>query len=688
MKNLRAYFIISLVLCICIMSLVLYVCISPKTPAASVAEQENSLLRVYEVNKRVCDFPDKEDFSTPETAYAVINRVMASGEQGKWRQISVKSLADRLSPTNAKVKEVKPEYAKVLLNARILEVRIFREQRAVVLAELMLDPDNPKIDKRYLELENGRWLNKGQDPSADSLEEARAETNAKFAYMLEKPSRPKIKGSEAYLKPFVEFLKNKAEEPKAFVMKVMAEYKVTIIGEIHHRPRYWAFNSSLVTEPDFPQHIGTIYLELPSNDQELVDQFLDADKCDTAPVIEMLRDNLWMGWPDQAMLDFFITVWMVNQNLEPQDRLQIVLVDMQRPWSQIEKRQDLGRYSVNRDKFMAENILKDLHEHPQDKRNTLFIVGVGHTALNFEYFEEAPVMTAGWYLRQRLGPENVYAVFQHRCVQTNMGRVDGRLCLGLFDSAFAAVGNKPMIFPLDIGPFGKDQYDADPDRPVSSTYKDGFNAYLHLGPLETEIFSPLIAGFYTDDFVKELERRYQLMYGKGWADAYRQDKSDAESFINWMGNSWGRPRRGWHQKNLGPINAWHLGGRDWKQAIKDEKVQQAVKQPEIIEKVAKEFFDKLCQVPPIVAPYQTYTNYPKHRKWIKDTFTKNPIVSVKLDAVFLDKSNRPAVPYKLILKDGTILEGVLPFLYDAKNKRWYGTEGIDWHLQSKNHRGK
>ena len=190
MKNLRAYFIISLVLCICIMSLVLYVCISPKTPAASVAEQESSLLRVYEVNKRVCDFPDKEDFSTPETAYAVINRVMASGEQSKWRQISVKSLADRLSPTDAKVKDVKPEYAKVLLNARILEVRIFREQRAVVLAELMRDPNNPKIDKRSLELENGRWLNKGQGHSASSLEEARAETNAKFAYMLEKPSRP------------------------------------------------------------------------------------------------------------------------------------------------------------------------------------------------------------------------------------------------------------------------------------------------------------------------------------------------------------------------------------------------------------------------------------------------------------------------------------------------------------------
>lgn len=676
MKNPRAYFILSL-------PLALYLFINTMTPSASLAEQNGGLLRIYKVNKKVCDFPDKEDFSTPEAAYAVINRVMASGEQSKWRQISVKSLEDRLSPSNAKAKEVKTENAKVWLNARILEVRIFREQRAVVLAELMWDPNNPKIDKRYLELEDGRWLNNGQDPSADNLEEARAESNAKFAYMLERPSRPRIKDPKAYLKPFVEFLKTKAEEPKAFVMKVLAEYKVTIIGEIHHRPRYWAFNSSLVTEPDFPQHIGTIYLELPSNDQNLVDRFLAAEDCNTVPVIEMLRDNLWMGWPDQAMLDFFITVWMINQNLEPQQRLRIVLVDMQRPWSKIEKQQDWGRYSVNRDKFMAENILKDLREHRGDKRNTLFIVGVGHTALNLEYFKDAPVMTAGWYLREKQGPENIYAIIQHRCVQTNMGRADGRLCMGLFESAFAAVGNKPVIFPLDIGPFGKEPYDADPDRPVSSSYRDGFNVYLYLGPLETEIFSPLIAGFYTDDFVKEIEHRFKLMYGKGWAEAYRQDKSNAESFISWMGNSWGKPRRSWQVDFLGPMDVWHRGVKDWKQAIEEQKIEQVAEQPEIIAKVAKDFFDKLCLDPPVVGPYQTYTNYPMHRKWIKETFSKNPVVSVELGEVFSDKSKRPAVPYKITLKDGTILKGVLPFQYDAVNKNWYGVEGIDWHLQNK-----
>jgi hypothetical protein len=677
---------------ITVLSIVLGVCLSAFLSAPIRASEQNNeaansddgskLLRVYQVDRKVSDFPEREDFSTPEAAYAVINRVLAGGEKGKWRQISVKSLADRLPPTDTKAEKINPENAKVWLNARILEVRIFREKRAAVLAELMWDPNNPKIDKRYLELENGRWLNNGQDSPADSLEEARAESNAKFAYMLEKASRPRIENPKAHLKPFVEFLNNKSEEPKAFIMKVLAEYKVTIMGEIHHRPRYWAFNSALVTEPDFPQHIGTIYLEQPSNNQELVDKFLAADKCDTALVIEMMRDDLWMGWPDQAMLDFFITVWMVNQNLEPQERLRIVLVDKQRPWSQIEKKQDWGKYSVNRDKFMAENILKDLREHQQDKRNTLFIVGVGHTGVNLEFFEGAPVMTAGWYLHKALGPKNIYAIIQHRCVQTNMGRVDGRLCLGLFESAFAAVGNKPMIFPLNTGPFGKEPYDADPEEPVSSLHKDGFNAYLYLGPLETEIFSPLIAGFYTDDFVKEIERRHQLMYGRGWADAYRQDKSDAQTFIKWMGNSWGKPRRKWQADILGPMDAWHLGGKDWKQTIAEEKAQQAIEQPEIIEKVANDFFDKLCQAPPVVGPYQTYTDYPRHRKWIKDTFSRNPIVLVKLDAAFLDQSERPAVPYKLTLKDGTILEGVLPFQYDARNKHWYGVEGIDWHLQS------
>ena len=265
---------------------------------------------------------------------------------------------------------------------------------------------------------------------------------------------------------------------------------------------------------------------------------------------------------------------------------------------------------------------------------------------------------------------------------TNMGRVDGRLCLGLFESAFAAIGNRPIAFSLETGPFGKQRYDADPDRPVSSTYKDGFNAYLYLGPIEQEIFSPLIAGFYTDVFVNELDRRYHIMYDKSLVEGCGLEKCDSEHFIRWM-NSWGKPRQKWQEFMLGPIDAWHKGGNNWKQSIRDEKIKMAMEEPEIIEKFAKEFFDGLCKLPPVLGPYQTYSDWRGHRKWISETLASNPIHSVKLGTLFLDKSNRPTIPYKLVLKDGAILEGFLPFDYDAQQKGWYGVEGIDWHLQKK-----
>jgi len=80
-------------------------------------------------------------------------------------------------------------------------------------------------------------------------------------------------------------------------------------------------------------------------------------------------------------------------------------------------------------------------------------------------------------------------------------------------------------------------------------------------------------------------------------------------------------------------------------------------------------------------------------KWICNTFKGNPIVKVELGEVFIsdvkeaDLKNLPAVPYKLTLKDGRIIEGNLPFRYLPKRKGsevkayWQGLHGIDWHLQ-------
>jgi len=682
--------------------------VTPVLPAGSEVETPERQVDVYKVNKRVRDFPEREDFTAPESAYAVVNRVMARGEEGAWRRISVRNLADRLPPADRPASQVSSETARRYLDANILEVMVFAGRHAAVIAALPSQAGVPVYDRRTFGLEDGRWLNKGQSHFS-TLERARTSFARYCAHLVQQARvRPRVEDPEGHLKPFVQFLRAHAQAPKPFVMRALAEHPFTIIGEIHHRPRYWAFNCSLVTDPNFPTHVGTIYLELPSNDQHLVDTFLAGRDCDTTPVIEMLRDNLWMGWPDQAMLDFFMTVWMRNQSLSPERRLRIVLVDMQRPWSRIEQRQDWRQYETDRDKLMADNIVQDIRKHWAETRHRLFIVGVGHTALNMEYVQGFPVTSAGWHLRKRLGADRIYAIFPHRAVQTNAGRVSGRLAFGLFESAFAALGNAPMAFPLDVGPFGAEPYDADPDNLVGSTYADGFDAYLYLGPLETEIFSPLIAGFYTDTFVKELARRFRMMHGRSWAQAYQQASMNPETFIAWMGNSWGKPRQDWWPGVLGPLDAWHRGGRDWKQPLAEEKLAHVMDHPEEVVQAARTLFKDIQD-----ADYDAFLNgrmpwdrfptagrYMAHRwhdqlvLWICKTFKDNPIVAIQVGDVFvgdreiLGRRRWPTVAYELTLKDGTILKGELAFEFnfDGGKGHWHGMEGIDWHLQPEKNR--
>lgn len=139
---------------------------------------ETERLRVYRVDRKVSDFPAGEDFNTPESAYAAINRVMAQDDPEGWLRVSPKRAAARLGTSSGdREKPVDPAWARTVLNANILEVRI-KGDRAVVIAEFPQPADKSSppirepIDSRYLVLEEGKWLNKGHD-GFDRASEAR-----------------------------------------------------------------------------------------------------------------------------------------------------------------------------------------------------------------------------------------------------------------------------------------------------------------------------------------------------------------------------------------------------------------------------------------------------------------------------------------------------------------------------------
>ena len=654
-------------------------------------------IRVYEVGRRVRDFPAEESLSTPENAYATFNRYWASGDLLVWRRLSVPRIAERMEAPAVPKRVMSPRAVENLLDTEVVEVRIWREDFAMVFGRLPRGGTEP-IDIRWLERVGDRWLNAGND-LRNGLEAARAlfaATCARREQERTERQRPPVTDPEACLGPFVEHLRTRGEEPRSLMMRALREHRLVILGEIHHRPRYWAFNVAMVREKEFPARAGRIYLELPVNDQALVDRFLAADTLDSAPIVEMLRDMLWMGWPDQPMLEFFEAVWQVNRHLAPAQRIRVVLVDMARPWREIRKREDWRKYDVDRDDFMARQVVADFKAEA-GARHALFIVGASHALLNMPGFDGQPRRTAGWHLRQELGTNQVFAVFPHTVEMSNNGAVRGRLVQGLFETAFARFGKRPVAFDLTQGPFAEQLFTAFPDQPTPGRFKDGYDAYLYLGPLEDEGFSPLIPGFYTDDFVQELDRRHQIMFGKGLVEGCRLDRLDGASFTAWMERDWGQARRAWSAASLGPLEAWRYGG-DWEERMRVERHAEAVRDSTGVLAAARRLFeaireadyhrdwrtrDRWQEFPAADVSYCVYTDYPGWVDRICGRFKTNPVVSVTLGSVLSDSAGRPVVPYKLTLRDGSRLEGDLPFRWQPRQGRWEGVEGLDWHGRAK-----
>lgn len=135
-----------------------------------------SIFQKYPVDRSVADFPAGEDFSTPEAAYATINR-MDRSDPVAWRRVSIARSAKRFAAEAEQVQLVAPERAKVRANTRIREVLVWNMTKAAVIAELPQGSSGKKpvepIDVRSFELENGRWLNAG-DSGFKSVEDARA----------------------------------------------------------------------------------------------------------------------------------------------------------------------------------------------------------------------------------------------------------------------------------------------------------------------------------------------------------------------------------------------------------------------------------------------------------------------------------------------------------------------------------
>jgi len=468
------------------------------------------------VDKRIGEFSDAFDLSSPLSACVSFNYLMLNGRESRLGPASSQRIRAFLPGPGTPDSRVSEKKRSAMLNAVVNEVIVYKDAVACVVSR----PSEEYYSMRYMSREGGLWLNAGEDMGM-SLDECRKTFAKKAALFYDYTKRiPVLAHVPTDAAPFAKYLKKSGRDPKAFVLEAVARHELVIYGEIHRRQWSWDFCRSVIGDRAFPDSVGTVYMEISAHKQNDLDAFLAKETPDPELILGTFREMQSEGWPDKGMYEFLLDVWRLNRTLPAAKRIRVVAVDIPRPYGAFRTAEEQRKYfdaAPNRNAFMAETIEKDIRSH-RDPRHGLFIVGTGHVyrtaAPGFASSASATdIPSAGALLSARFPRGEVYSLFTHQAIIANNGSLQGRLRGGAFDEAFALNGNAPVAFTIAGSPFGKEPFDALPEisyKTITGTFADNYDGYIFLGPLDDEPMDYMLTDLYSDDFVKELGRRAAL----------------------------------------------------------------------------------------------------------------------------------------------------------------------------------
>ncbi|MCL1969708.1 MAG: hypothetical protein FWF65_09220 [Bacteroidetes bacterium] len=485
---------------------------------------------IIEVNKQLKDFPDVYDLSTPLNAGITCTYFLINGTDNLWDDASVERYPEpnkkNILPNRVVDETIKERF----LNDTIKELIIYKDSIAGLLIKRC---NSDRYNIRILILENGRWLNYCENGGGASFEYWREWF---YTTVLDLPNRLQrtleLKAVSTDTLAFVNYVKQYGAEPKEFLLKALAQYPLVIYGEIHRSKVSWDLLSSLLIDPRFPETVGTIFVELPSYQQDEFDRFYASKKLNTEILLDIMRSFQIDGWFDKGEYEFLINVWKLNQTLPANKQIRVIATDEQLPYKSLHSKEDFEnarKNAMDRNTCMAD-VVEHTLKTKADKRNCLFTVGFGHAYKShvpggYSSAEgQEPALSAGAQLAQRLSDKSVFTIQRHVPCMTNNGAF-GLVRQGLFDYVFEKNGNQPVAFNLDDSPFGREPYDADLDNAFDSragNYANNFDGYIFLQPLKDEDSDYILYDIVSDKFVNEIKRREAI---SGWK-LYRSIKGE------------------------------------------------------------------------------------------------------------------------------------------------------------------
>jgi len=486
------------------------------------SQEVKSDIKLRSIEKQVKEFSNKYDLSTPLNSFITFKYLKSEGKQKLYRSVNsyrIKGAFPKENAPDARVKDTKKEK---LLNTKIREIIVYKDSIACVITDYTTAP---MCIITYLSLEDGKWLNAGEDLGND-LADARKKFKKKAKNFLHFIHRIKeFKNVPTDTKPFVDYLKKNAKAPKEFLLNALASHKIVVYGEIHRRKTSWDLWKTTIKDPSFVKNVGTVFMELSSDKQKELDTFFANKELDTEIILDIFREVQFSGWYDKGMYEFIIELWKLNKKLPKNKQIRVVIVDIPRPFHSFKSKEEMRNHfknTLDRNEQMA-TIIAETIKTQHSNRNNLFIVGAAHAyksavpGIGVGRPRSVAKPTAVAQLVTLFSDKDVFTIFPHTPILNNNGSIYGKIRNGMFDKAFAEAGNKAMAFNLKDSPFGKEPFgglhEIAYDRRAGS-YEDNYDAYMFLEPLESEQDEYFLYELISDKFVKELERRAKIIKTK------------------------------------------------------------------------------------------------------------------------------------------------------------------------------
>lgn len=472
-------------------------------------------VRVRPLTTRVRDYSSRFDLSDPVQAFVTLQNLKAQGRVSQYRSVASYRTRGFYAPTDAPDVVVAPDRRDAILETPIRALLSYGQDVAAVVSPFQ----ESMLLVTYFTRERGEWRHAGEDLGKD-FDDACAVFGTKAKnFSLVAARTEALRSVAASEDRIVAYLQERGQAPDALILDALAAHRLTIYGEVHRRKASWDLLRKIVAAPQFAERVGTVFLELSSDAQPALDAFFESARPAPDGLWSIFQNTQIDGWYERGLFEFLTDLRARHRALPANRRLRIVAVDIARPFGSIRTAEEMERHfssAPDRNSQMAARILESLRT-TRDGRNALFVVGVGHAfrsgAPGIASGQRNPKPSAAAQLVEALGSSRVFTIFQHAPIIGNDGTIHGLVRQGVLDTTFRRLGDRPVAFRIAGSPIANEPFDGLFETMYATEtgeWAANYDAYLFLGPLQTEPADYLFSDFVTDAFVAELKRRAAL----------------------------------------------------------------------------------------------------------------------------------------------------------------------------------